>query len=215
MIARDLDGEDVVARAAIGDSLFRSLTDMWLNIYRDQYVLMGSPTVMSAKVIWDIAFYWGFVGFLYSNDRFVTVADDPGVVPYLEGLIELSNRMQSFFREWAAVETCAAPAEFVDLYSPLNFMVTLHTAMMGSQTDSPNSSTRTRGFFARWQGSWSTRACGEVGKLRRRRRDAAGAGVAGRLDSARAPSVYRHEETANPLSRDWIVDRARALKPLR
>ena len=85
MIARDLDGEDVVARSAISDSLFRSLTDMWLNIYRDQYVLMGSPTVMSAKVIWDIAFYWGFVGFLYSNDRFTRVADDQAVVPYLEG----------------------------------------------------------------------------------------------------------------------------------
>ena len=44
--------------------------------------------------------------------------------------------MQSFFREWAAVESLAtlladAPAQFVDLYSPLNFMVTLHHSMMG------------------------------------------------------------------------------------
>jgi hypothetical protein len=131
MITRDLDGEDVVARSAISDNLFRSLTDMWLNIYRDQYVLMGSPTVMSAKVIWDIAFYWGFVGFLYTNDRFVTVADDPGFVPHLQGLIELSNRMQAFFREWAAVESDESPAPFVDLYAPLNFMTTLHHAMIG------------------------------------------------------------------------------------
>ena len=65
MIARDLDGEDVLARVQISDSLFRSLTDMWLAIYQDQYTLMGTPTVMSAKVIWDIAFYWGFVGLLY------------------------------------------------------------------------------------------------------------------------------------------------------
>ena len=105
MVVRDLDGEDVVARAGISDSLFRSLTDMWLAVYCDQYTLMGSPTVMSAKVIWDIAFYWGFVGLLYRNGRFVTVADDPSVVPHLEGLIRLSNRVQRFFREWAAVET--------------------------------------------------------------------------------------------------------------
>ena len=78
MIARELDGEDVVARSGISDSLFRSLTEMWLAVYCDQYTLMGSPTVMSAKVIWDVAFYWGFLGFLYSNGRFVTVADDPG-----------------------------------------------------------------------------------------------------------------------------------------
>ncbi len=132
LITRELDGADVVARAAIGDSMFRSLTDMWCNIYRDQYVLMGSPTVMAVKVIWDIAFYWGFIGFLYSNDRFTKVADDPELVPYLQGLIDLSNRMQLFFREWVAVERDPSPARFVDLYVPLNFMATLHHAMMGT-----------------------------------------------------------------------------------
>jgi len=131
MIARELDGEDVVGRAQISDSLFRSLTEMWLAIYQDQYTLMGTPTVMSAKIIWDVAFYWGFVGLLYTNGRFTSVADDPGVVPYLEGLIAMSNRVQRFFREWAAIESGAPSVPFVDLYSPLNFMVTLHTAMMG------------------------------------------------------------------------------------
>ena len=71
MIVRELDGEDVVARAQISDTLFRSLTEMWLAVYQDQYTLMGTPTVMSAKIIWDVAFYWGFVGLLYMNGRFV------------------------------------------------------------------------------------------------------------------------------------------------
>ncbi|MCK0177448.1 NAD(P)/FAD-dependent oxidoreductase [Mycolicibacterium sp. F2034L] len=135
MVARDLDGQDVVARSRISDSLFRSLAEMWLAIYQDQYVLMGSAPVMSAKVVWDIAFYWGFIGFLYSNDRFVRVADDPGFVPHLEGLIALSNRVQLFFREWAAVEQGGSRVPFVDLYAPLNFMATLHHAMIGA---SPN-----------------------------------------------------------------------------
>jgi 2-polyprenyl-6-methoxyphenol hydroxylase-like FAD-dependent oxidoreductase len=135
MITRDLEGEDVVARSQINDSLFRSLTEMWLAVYCDQYPLMGWPAVMSAKVIWDIAFYWGFLGFFYSNDRFADVADDPALVPQMEGLIVLSNRMQKFFREWAAVESGPRSAQFVDLYSPLNFMVQLHTAMMGKAAD--------------------------------------------------------------------------------
>ena len=135
MIARELDGEDVVARAQISDSLFRSLTEMWLAIYQDQYTLMGTPTVMSAKIIWDVAFYWGFVGLLYMNGRFTSVADDPGVVPYLDGLIALSNRIQRFFREWAAVESGSCAVPFVDLYAPLNFMVALHTAMDGTSPD--------------------------------------------------------------------------------
>jgi flavin-dependent dehydrogenase len=130
MITRELDGENVVARSGISDSLFRSLAEMWLNIYCNQYPLMGSPAIMSAKVIWDIAFYWGFLGLFYTNDRFASVADDPQVVPHLEGLIELSNRIQRFFREWGAVEAARPSEQFVDLYAPLNFMVTLHTAMM-------------------------------------------------------------------------------------
>ena len=156
MISRELDGEDVVARSGISDSLFRSLTEMWLAVYCDQYTLMGSPAVMSAKVIWDIAFYWGFLGFLYSNGRFVSVADDPGVVPHLEGLIDLSNRMQRFFREWAAVESARPSAGFVDLYSPLNFMVTLHTAMMGKAPDfTAQFDDKRRGCCGRWRASWS------------------------------------------------------------
>jgi len=137
MITRELDGENVVARTGISDSLFRSLTEMWLNVYCDQYPLMGSPAVMSAKVIWDMAFYWGFLGLMYSNGKFVSVADDPQLVPHLEGIIELSNRMQRFFREWAAVESVHRTAQFVDLYAPLNFMETLHTAMMGKASDFP------------------------------------------------------------------------------
>ncbi|MCV7228014.1 NAD(P)/FAD-dependent oxidoreductase [Mycolicibacterium komossense] len=135
MIVRELGGEDIVGRAQISDSLFRSLTEMWLAIYQDQYTLMGTPTVMSAKIIWDVAFYWGFVGLLYMNGRFVSVADDPSIVPHLDGLIALSNRVQRFFREWAAVESGTSTVPFVDLYAPLNFMVALHTAMMGT---SPN-----------------------------------------------------------------------------
>lgn len=135
MIARELDGEDVVARAQISDTLYRSLTDMWLAVYQDQYALMGTPTVMAAKVVWDVAFYWGFIGLLYVNGRFVRLADDPGFVPQLEGLIAMSNRVQRFFREWAAVETGTSAVPFVDLYSPLNFMVVLHTAMTDTGPD--------------------------------------------------------------------------------
>ncbi len=212
MIARDLDGEDVVARAGISDSLFRSLTDMWLNIYRDQYVLMGSPTVMSAKVIWDIAFYWGFVGYLYSNDKFVTVADNSEVVPYLEGLIELSNRMQTFFREWAAVESCDSPKEFVDLYSPLNFMVTLHHSMMGKSdrfTDEFDENARlmrqvagqlVESVLADKSSSFADDDV--MRQVQMWQRDSI-------LRDLR--SVYRHEQAISPLSEDWVAHTAAAL----
>jgi 2-polyprenyl-6-methoxyphenol hydroxylase-like FAD-dependent oxidoreductase len=211
LIARDLGGEDVVARSGISDSLFRSLTDMWLAIYRDQYPLMGSPTVMSAKIIWDIAFYWGFVGFLYSNDRFVRVADEPEVVPHLQGLIELSNRMQEFFREWAAVESGDSPAEFVDLYSPQNFMVTLHTAMMGKAARFADQFDANVRLLRQVAGQLiETVLADKSSKFSED--DVIRQVQAWQRDSIlrELRSVYRDEQTTSPISNDWLVSTAPA-----
>ena len=206
MIARELDGEDVVARAQISDSLFRSLTEMWLAIYQDQYTLMGTPTVMSAKIIWDVAFYWGFVGLLYTNGQFVSVADDPGFVPYLEGLIALSNRVQRFFREWAAVERGTSSVPFVDLYSPLNFMVTLHTAMMVTSANFAEQFDANTRMLRQLAGQLVETVLAEksslfghddvVRQVQAWQRDSL-------LHELRA--TYRREQAANPISSDWIV----------
>ena len=213
MITRELDGENVVARSGINDSLFRSLTEMWLNIYCNQYKLMGSPAVMSAKVIWDIAFYWGFLGLMYSNDRFASVADDPGVVPHLEGLIELSNRMQRFFREWAGVENAHPSSQFVDLYSRHNFMVTLHTAMMGKASD----------FAAQFDANvrMLRQLAGQLietiltDKCREFSHDDVMQQVqAWQRDSflRELRSTYRQEQDGDPLSQEWIVRTAPELE---
>jgi 2-polyprenyl-6-methoxyphenol hydroxylase-like FAD-dependent oxidoreductase len=213
MITRELDGENVLARSGINDSLFRSLTDMWLNIYCNQYKLMGSPAIMSAKVIWDIAFYWGFLGLMYSNGRFVSVADDPGVVPHLDGLIELSNRMQRFFQEWAGVETARPSSQFVDLYSPHNFMVTLHTAMMGKSPDFATQFDDNVRMLRQLAGQLIETIVTE--KCRAFSDDDVMQQVqAWQRDSLlrQLRSAYREEQGAESLSREWIVHTAPALE---
>jgi flavin-dependent dehydrogenase len=211
MITRDLDGENVVARSGISDSLFRSLTEMWLAIYCNQYSLMGSPAVMSAKVIWDIAFYWGFLGFLYSNSRFVSVADDPEVVPHLEGLITLSNRMQQFFREWAAVESARPSARFVDLYSPLNFMVTLHTAMIGKAPEFTKQFDANTLLLRQIAGQLAETVLAEKSS-RFSEDDVMRQVQVWQRDSflRELRSIYRQEQPANPISQDWILSTAPA-----
>ncbi len=211
MIVRDLNGENVVARSQISDSLFRSLTDMWLAIYRDQYSLMGSPNVMSAKIIWDIAFYWGFVGLLYGNGRFVTVADEPEVVPYLEGLIELSNRMQAFFREWAAVDGGVPSAQFVDLYAPLNFMATLHTAMMGTSPDFEKQFDANARLLRQLAGQLVETVLTD-NSHRFSEDDVVRQVQAWQQDSLlrKLRNVYRQQQATNPISQDWILTTAAA-----
>ena len=214
MIARELDGEDVVGRAQISDSLFRSLTEMWLAIYQDQYTLMGTPTVMSAKIIWDVAFYWGFVGLLYTNGRFISVADDPGVVPYLEGLIAMSNRVQRFFREWAAIESGAPSVPFVDLYSPLNFMVTLHTAMMGPSANFAEQFDLNTRLLRQLAGQLIEIILSEKSSMfgdddaMRQVQDWQRDSLLHELRSA-----YRQQQPSNPVSGDWIVATSPVLQP--
>jgi flavin-dependent dehydrogenase len=129
LVTRSLDGEDVTVPAAIHDALFRRIAEMWLAIYQNQYSLMGNARVMTSKVIWDTAFYWGVFGLLFFQDRFRTVANSRTVAADLARLTDVSNRIQAFFREWAAVDDRGLEARFVDLYSPLNFMVKLHAGM--------------------------------------------------------------------------------------
>ncbi len=213
MVVRELDGEDVIARSQISDSLFRSLTEMWLAVYQDQYTLMGTPSVMSAKIIWDVAFYWGFIGLLYMNGRFVSLADDPGFVPYLNGLIALSNRIQGFFREWAAVEAGTSSVAFVDLYAPLNFMVTLHTAMMGTSPHFAEQFDANARLLRRLAGQLVDTVITEksstfdddniMRQVQSWQRDSL-------LRELRA--AYREDQESDPISGGWIVATAPALQ---
>jgi flavin-dependent dehydrogenase len=213
MIARDLDGEDVDARAQISDTLFRSLTRMWLAVYQDQYSLMGTPAVMSAKIIWDVAFYWGFVGLLYMNGKFTGVADDPSFVPHLEGLIALSNRVQRFFREWAAIESGTPAVPFVDLYSPLNFMVTLHTAMTDAGSDFPDRFEANARLLRQVAGQLAETvlteksAAFEDDDVMRQVQDWQRDPLLHELRS-----VYRREQARDPISDGWIVATAPVLQ---
>lgn len=206
MITRDLDGESVTARSELNNSMFRSITDMWLAVYERQYSLMGSPAVMSTKIVWDIGFYWGFLGFLYINDRFVTVADDPAVVPSLERLIGISNRMQQFFREWAAIGDTLSPAQFVDFYAPLDFMVTLHRSMVDETHDVTAQFDANARLLSQLAGQLA-----EVVIAANRHRFSEDAVVRQVQAWQQDPqlrelrSIYHREQAHRPVSQDWIL----------
>lgn len=136
LITRDLKGENIQGRATIHDRLFLSLTSIWINIYEQQYALMDNAHIMVAKIIWDTAFYWGVFGLLYFHDAFRNIAENPGIAANLSKIALLSNRVQAFYREWHAIAQTGASDTFVDLYSPLNFMVKLHTGMAAGLSSS-------------------------------------------------------------------------------
>lgn len=135
LITRDLNGGNIRDRAIIHNKLFLTLTDVWFGIYEQQYTLMNNAQVMVTKIIWDTAIYWGVFGLLYFHDQFPRVADNSRIAANLLRFSRLSNRVQAFFREWHALDQPAVTDTFVDLYSPLDFMVNLHTGMAAGLTD--------------------------------------------------------------------------------
>ena len=135
LITRHLDGEDIRSRASVHDQLFLNIARIWLRIYEQQYGLMDNAQIMTTKIIWDTAFYWGVFGLLYFHDTFRRITDSPSVAQNLSRIAHLNNRIQAFFREWYAVARPAPEGRFVDLYAPLDFMQRLHTGMAADLAD--------------------------------------------------------------------------------
>ncbi|WP_369212142.1 NAD(P)/FAD-dependent oxidoreductase [Streptomyces flavofungini] len=216
LVSRSLDGEDVTVRAAVHDALYRRVTDMWLAVYENQYALMGHARVMVSKVIWDTAFYWGVFGLLFFQDKFPAVADTAPVAADLERLAAISNRVQAFFREWAAIDDQALDAGFVDLYSPLDFMVKLHAGMADDLTDEefPERFAANTRLFAQLAGQLVTAVIdahgGRFGEDR----------VIAQVQSwqrdpliAELLATYRRERHRNPTSDGWIAPRTPHAEP--
>lgn len=208
LVTRSLAGEDVTVLAAIHDKLFRSVTEIWLAIYEKQYRLMGNAQVMTSKVIWDTAFYWGVFGLLFFHDKFSSAATTPSVAANLERLTEISNRVQQFFREWEAIDDSALRPQFVDLYAPLNFMVKLHAGMADPLTAGEFEArfTENTRLFAQLAGqlistvitAFAERTYDDVvvARIQGWQRDPV---IIGLL------AAYRHERHRNPTSREWMT----------
>ncbi|MBV9707422.1 MAG: tryptophan 7-halogenase [Chloroflexi bacterium] len=135
VISRDLDGEDIAERAAGHSQLFLIFAEVWLAAYERQYPLMGNAKVMVAKVIWDTVIYWAFPGLLYFHDKIRSISDSPTTLVNLYRCWNLHTRVQTFFREWHAIDQPAACDTFADPYSLLDFLVDLHTGMAAGLPD--------------------------------------------------------------------------------
>jgi len=101
LIARDAAGEDVTARAAAFNETYLRLYDAFLRLYEKQYPIMGHAQVMTAKVAWDNACYWGVTALLFYQARLRDVAFMASIEPLMRRFFVLHARMQAFLRAWS------------------------------------------------------------------------------------------------------------------
>jgi flavin-dependent dehydrogenase len=134
LIIHALNGEDCEERAAIHNRLFDLLANSWLDIYERQYPLMGNAQIMVAKIIWDTAAYWAVPGLLYFHNLYRCIIDRPALILGLARLAALSEHIQSFFRDWLALDKSEHVDAFIGYYD-VDFMLRLQLGMTTSLAD--------------------------------------------------------------------------------
>ncbi|MEO9077737.1 MAG: tryptophan 7-halogenase [Rhodanobacter sp.] len=107
LIGHDRAGRNVAPYADFYERLYFSFYENTLSMFRHQYPLFGHVDVMSAKVTWDYAYYWGVLCQLMFQRRLTDLNLLAEMRPELARAQVLNTRMQQLFRQWHAVGTAA------------------------------------------------------------------------------------------------------------
>lgn len=101
LIARDLQGEHIGARAGVYQQLYFSFYESTLSLYTNQYAIFGDPEAMPVKVIWDYTYYWGILCQLFFQHRLTDLSNIGRLSVELNQARTLNLAMQNFMREWS------------------------------------------------------------------------------------------------------------------
>lgn len=116
LITRDLRGESITMRTELYNQSYLNTFKSFLVTYQDQYALMGNPRVMTAKIAWDWAAYWGVTTLLFFNgNKIYDLAWAAAMREPLQRFNALYVEMQDFFRQWATVAPEPQSDHFVNL----------------------------------------------------------------------------------------------------
>jgi flavin-dependent dehydrogenase len=100
LIVRDANGEDIGQRAESFNRMYLNLFEAFIRLYDGQYRIMGNAQVMTAKISWDNACYWGISALLFFQRRYRQPEFIASIDALLRRFFVLHARMQSLFREW-------------------------------------------------------------------------------------------------------------------
>jgi flavin-dependent dehydrogenase len=104
LVTRELDGEDVSARAEAHNDLYLSTYEVALTQYDGQYEFWGNPLVMTVKICANNVLYWGTVGLLFFHRKYTDTDFMAAVRPDLERIWAITRVLEAMFREWHALE---------------------------------------------------------------------------------------------------------------
>ena len=115
LILRDAAGERIAQRTGIYNDLYFSFSDSTFLVYKDQYPVFGDPGLMPVKIIWDFAYYWSFLGYLFVNEKLCDLSFYMQIRSLLTRLVELNKKMQAFFSSNNCREDKTVTRSFIDI----------------------------------------------------------------------------------------------------
>lgn len=125
LVLRDLNGEEIVDRANAYNRVYLNTYESFIAIYENQYPLMGNPQVMSAKIVWDFAIYWGFLALQFLGGRLCDLDLLERAGNTLQRVNHLNAQIQNFFREWDSLGKRECEPAFIDVLG-VDIMRRLH-----------------------------------------------------------------------------------------
>ena len=115
LILRETAGENIARRAKLYERTYFSFYESSLALYRGQYPLFGHFRAMSAKTVWDYAYYWAVLALLFFARRITDMGFIARHGAELDRLRAINVEIQAMFRRWAEVENNReAPGVLVD-----------------------------------------------------------------------------------------------------
>lgn len=132
LILRDYNGEDIHTRSIIYDRVHKQLFNNWIPVYYEKYELYDNAQVMTAKITWDFAVYWGIPSLSFTNGAFTDIE-------VLRSLFTVKNSfgqrfgalnkvMQDFYLDWGRRENEPYVDQYFDPLS-VSFMKGLQTGI--------------------------------------------------------------------------------------
>ena len=134
LISRDFSGEHIAARANVYEQLYMSFYRSTLALYQGQYPLFGNLPVMSIKIIWDYAYYWGVLAPLFISGKLTELGFMARLRAGLQGAQQLNIRMQQFFRDWHAACPTSDAASHVD-QAKIDWLAQLNRELASGEND--------------------------------------------------------------------------------
>jgi flavin-dependent dehydrogenase len=109
LITSNRQGKDFSRLANFFQSSYFSFFSSTLDLFTHQYPGFGDRDLMSAKTIWDYAFYWSVLAKLFFSEKITDVGFLEESQNDLFAAVRLNKKMQAYFETIGANQRCLSP----------------------------------------------------------------------------------------------------------